>query len=169
MDISVLISQLQANKATLNALLRRTPTPLQQWRPHAAHWCLLEITCHLYDEEREDFRARLRSVLNDPSQALPPSDPQAWIRDRQYLQQDFSTKLNAFLQEREASIRWLKGLKDPFWENAYQHPKAGPLTARMFLTNWVAHDYLHIRQITRVKYQYLHATSGVRIDYAGTW
>ena len=70
-----------------------------RWKVSPEKWCLLEIICHLYDEEREDFRARLQSVLNDPSQALPLSDPEAWIASRQYLQQDFAAKLDAFLQE----------------------------------------------------------------------
>ncbi len=167
MEISSIFSHLQAHQTTFDSLLRGTPAPLQLWRPQPKHWCLLEIICHLYDEEREDFRARLRSVLEDPSQDLPAIDPQAWIENRQYLHQDFAAKLEAFLEEREASVLWLESLTDPAWENAYQHPKMGALTARMFLANWLAHDYLHIRQITRLKYQHLQATSGVRMDYAG--
>ena len=108
-------------------------------------------------------------MLEDPSRPLPLSDPEAWVEDRRYLEQDFATKLDDFLKEREASVRWLEGLEDPAWDNAYQHPKVGPLTARMFLVNWLAHDYLHIRQITRLKYRYLQAESGVRTDYAGKW
>ncbi len=169
MEISAIVSHLRANQTTFDALLRETPAPLQLWRPHAEHWCLLEIVCHLYDEEREDFRARLGSVLDDPSRDLPLSDPEAWIKNRQYLEQDFASKLDAFLEERKASVLWLESLTDPAWENAYQHPKVGPLTARMFLANWLAHDYLHVRQITRLKYQFLKATSGLRMDYAGKW
>jgi len=169
METSVIVANLQANKTTFDSLLRDTPAYLQRWRPHPEHWCLLEIICHLYDEEREDFRARIRSVLEDPSQPLPPSDPEEWVKSRQYIQRNFATKLDAFVSEREASFIWLKSLTDPTWENAYQHPKVGPLTAQLFLTNWLAHDYLHIRQIIRLKYQYLLANSAVRMDYAGKW
>ena len=79
METSTIFSHLQANQTTFDSLLRDTPASLQLWRPHPEHWCLLEIVCHLYDEEREDFRARLRSVLEDPSRALPLSDPEAWV------------------------------------------------------------------------------------------
>jgi hypothetical protein len=168
-EISEIITQLKANRATFETLLSDIPTPLQLWRPHAEHWCLLEIICHLYDEEREDFRARLTSVLDDPTQPLPVTDPQMWLTSRHYLEQDFATKLSAFLTEREASVKWLNELSNPNWANAYHHPRVGPLTARMFLVNWLAHDYLHIRQITRVKYQYLQATLGESLEYAGTW
>jgi hypothetical protein len=169
MEPSEIISQLHANQETFNGLLRGAPAVLQHWRPHAEHWCLLEISCHLYDEEREDFRARVRSVLEDPSQALASIDPQAWVSERRYLEQDFMSKLDAFIAEREASIAWLKELEHPNWEQAYQHPTHGPLPAKMFLSNWLAHDYLHIRQITRVKYHYLQAHAGVPLDYAGSW
>ena len=85
------------------------------------------------------------------------------------MEQDFDQHLDAFLAERRASLHWLKHLSNPNWDNAYQHPKFGPLTANMFLSNWLAHDYLHMRQITRIKYQYVGKTSGESLRYAGTW
>ncbi len=169
MDIAAVVSQLGANRATFDSLLRDLPGELQLWRPHPDHWCLLENVCHLYDEERDDFRTRVRSVLEDPSRAPPSIDPEGWVESRRYMQQDYAVKLEALLEERSASVRWLASLVDPAWDNAYEHPKLGPLTARMFLTNWLAHDHLHMRQIIRLKYQYLAATSGTPLDYAGEW
>ena len=128
-------------------------------KPKPEKWCLLEIACHLFDEEREDFRARLRQALNQPEQPLPPIDPQGWVGSRNYLDHDYNSKVAAFLNERELSIDWLRSLVEPNWENAYQHPKYGPLNAKLFLNNWLAHDYLHIRQILSVKYDYLNKHS----------
>ena len=169
METSFVVSQLQTNRSTFDSFLRDAPEAVQRWRPHPEHWCLLEIVCHLCDEERDDFRARVRSVLEDPERPLPPIDPQGWVDERRYLEQDFAAKLDAFLEERKASVRWLNGLADPAWENSYQHPKLGPLTARMFLASWLAHDYLHIRQIAKVKFLFLQANAGVSVDYAGKW
>lgn len=169
MDISFVIDQLEANGPVFDAMLRPVPEMLRQWRPRPDHWCLLEIVCHLYDEERDDFAARLRSVLTDPSAPLPRTDPQAWLTERRYMGQDYGTMLDGFLAERRETVRWLRGLEDPKWTNAFQHPTYGPLTARMFLVNWLAHDLLHIRQITKVKFLYLQAESGEPLEYAGTW
>ena len=47
--------------------------------------------------------------------------------------------------------------------------KMGPLSARFFLENWLAHDFLHMRQINRRKYEYLRAHVGNALDYAGDW
>lgn len=169
MDITYLYQQLTQNKLIIEHLLRHASPDEIIWRPHPEHWCLLEIICHLYDEEREDFRARTKSVLTDPHQALIPFNPVTWVKEKRYMEQDFHQKLQDFLAEREASLVWLNGLDTPNWQQAYQHPKAGPLTAKMFLTNWVAHDCLHIRQITRIKHHYLGHLTGESIDYAGTW
>lgn len=164
-----IIRQLQQNQTTFHSLFEGISPELQTWRLHPEHWCLLEIICHLYDEEREDFRARVKSILDDPEQPLSPFNPVAWVTERSYMTQDFEQKRQAFLEERSTSIDWLTSLTEPKWDNSFQHPKRGPLTARMFLSNWLAHDYLHIRQITRVKYEYLRQTSGLDISYAGTW
>ncbi|MBT8210267.1 MAG: DinB family protein, partial [Eudoraea sp.] len=86
-----------------------------------------------------------------------------------YMRQDFAEKLEAFLKERKQSITWLESLKAPKWENAYDHPKLGPMTARMFLTNWLAHDYFHIRQIIKIKFGYLQQQTREDLSYAGDW
>ena len=77
--------------------------------------------------------------------------------------------LERFLNEREESIQWLETLTNPPWDNAHLHPKLGPMSASLFLNNWLAHDYLHIRQITKLKYDRLKAISGENLDYAGNW
>lgn len=169
MDISYIIAQLDANRASFESMLRDVPPALQRWRPHEDHWCLLEVVCHLHDEERDDFRARLRSVLDDPTQELPLTDPGGWVTSRKYLEQSYDEMLGRFLKERKQSITWLKSLENPDWERAYQHAEWGPLRARMFLTTWLAHDYLHIRQITRVKFHHLDAESEDPLYYAGSW
>lgn len=172
-DPAEITRQLAAHRTVFDTLLRSGPPEWRTWRPGREHWCPLEIICHLLDEEREDFRARLAFVLEDPDRPMPPIDPQGWVEARAYMEQDFERTLDAFLAERDASVAWLRGLLDqeqpPNWEAAYRHPKLGPLTARMFLVNWLAHDLLHLRQIVRRRHQFLEETSGVAMDYAGEW
>ena len=96
-------------------------------------------------------------------------DPAAWVTERRYMEQDFGTALRDFRTERNASLAWLRGLDLAPWTNAYQHPKVGPVSCELLLTNWVAHDLLHIRQLTALRYAYLKAHTTVPLDYAGTW
>ncbi|MBT8185179.1 MAG: DinB family protein [Eudoraea sp.] len=139
------------------------------WRPGPDKWCLLELICHLYDEEREDFRARTKHTLETPAKQMPPIDPLGWVVERKYKQQDFADKLTAFLEEREHSVAWLQSLQSPKWDNAYDHPEFGQMTAKMFLSNWLVHDYIHIRQILKVKFGYLQQLSNENLTYAGNW
>lgn len=170
MNHSHIISQLDANRKTFAGLLSASDLFEIIWRQAEKKWCLLEIACHLYDEEREDFRARLKHALETPQEKLPSIDPVGWVTSRKYMEQDFNKKAGDFLSEREQSVAWLRALKDPAWGSAHNHPKFGPLSAEMFLANWLAHDYLHIRQIIRLRYQYLkHAAKEVTLKYAGEW
>ena len=43
------------------------------------------------------------------------------------------------------------------------------MSAKLFLTNWLAHDYLHIRQIIRYQYHYLKESTAIDLGYAGNW
>ncbi|HXH19505.1 MAG TPA: DinB family protein, partial [Chitinophagales bacterium] len=120
--------------------------------------------------EREDFRTRLKHTFESPDQPLPPIDPKGWVTSRDYMAQDFFQTVKKFLDERMQSVEWLRSLENPPWKNAHRHPRFGPLSAEMFLASWLAHDYLHVRQINRLRYHYLlHATPEVSLRYAGEW
>lgn len=169
MSPSDIIQKLASNHNIFKTLFSNLQPEEITWKRKEEKWCLLEILCHLYDEEREDFRTRVRYCLETPNLTLPEIDPVGWVKGRQYMQQDFATKLTAFLAEREASIAWLQGLENPEWSNGSIHPRFGPRTAAFFLHNWLAHDYLHIRQITRLQYDYLGEQGGIDLAYAGKW
>ena len=164
-----LIEQLQENKTVFYNLLKDVNKDMYLWKQNPDKWSLLEIVCHLYDEEREDFKFRTQWVLEKPNQTPPTFNPVEWVTERKYIEQDYHTMLNKFIEERAKSIKWLQSLNSPKWENYYEHPKKGKLTAKFFLTNWLVHDYLHIRQIIKLKYDYLEQQSGEMIDYAGIW
>jgi hypothetical protein len=164
-----IIAELNQNAAVFQALLQPVTSDQVRWKPAPDKWCLLEVVCHLYDEEREDFRNRTRHVLETPLAAMAPINPAKWVADSNYMDQDFDGMCSRFLEERKTSVSWLQSLKSPNWDNAYVHPKFGSLSARMFLSNWLAHDYFHFRQITRLKYAFLKETGGQPLDQAGPW
>lgn len=169
MNLDFYIHEMSKNGQLFQHLLGGTGKEEQRWKQSAEKWCLLEILCHLVDEEREDFRARIQHVFTNPDMPLPPIAPVDWVTERKYLEQDFEIMLENFLKEREKSIHWLQSLQDPPWEQAYQHPQFGEMKAKMFLSNWLAHDYLHLRQITKLKYDWLKNLSGEDLNYAGNW
>ncbi len=169
MDHNYIISALENNLSVFTSLLRKSNPDEYLYKPDNQSWCMLEIVCHLYDEEREDFRMRLQTVLDAPYKHPPMIDPEGWVLKRDYIHQDYGLKVNEFLTERQSSLSYLKTLSDPQWTNYYEHPVLGNLDGNHFLTNWLAHDYLHIRQLTQRKYQYLQHMSGNDCSYAGVW
>jgi hypothetical protein len=169
MKTDQIIQHLETNRLVFQSLLTGKEVEEYQFRPDEKSWSILEIVCHLYDEEREDFRTRVKNTLESPHLAPPSINPQGWVTERKYVEQNYDEKLNAFMNERDASILWLKSLLNVPWENIYEHPVAGKISAYSFLANWLAHDYHHIRQINRRNYEYLKFSSGVNLAYAGDW
>lgn len=169
MEHQQIIDALARNKEVFKELLAGVEKNCYKWRPTPDQWNLLEIVCHLRDEEQEDFRVRTRRVLEGTEGPLPAIDPASWVQERSYKDQNYGEVLLDFLQEREASIHWLNSLTDPQWKNFYNHPKLGPMTAELFLSNWLAHDYLHVRQILKLKFDYLGQMTEIDLGYAGNW
>ena len=173
MNYKNIIDRFRENQLVFQQLLKSVSIKEHSWKPSPKQWCILEVLCHLRDIEVDDFRLRLQLVLEAPEKDPPSIDPPAWVEQRAYLQQDFEEVLEDFLQERMASADWLESLLTakpaPAWDNTYQHKEFGPLSAQRYLLNWLAHDYLHIRQITKLRYDYLKHISGETLDYAGNW
>jgi hypothetical protein len=169
MDPILTARQLQKNMESFLALLNDADAETVHWKPGPAQWCLLEVVCHLYDEEREDFRASAAHLLKHPGTPPPLFDQLAWVTERKYMEQDYEERLKAFVDERRKSIRWILSERSAKWHHAFQHEKRGAIAAGYYLTNWVAHDLLHLRQIIKIKYLYWKQTSDVDLDYAGAW
>lgn len=169
MNAEYLIRQLEKNAQIFRALLEIHDHDFIHWKPAPEKWCILEIICHLCDEEREDFRARVDMALHRSKDDLQSIDPQGWVNSRSYGTQDFFEKRKEFLHEREKSVHWLKSLNEPVWDAFINHPTLGRLSAYYLLSNWLAHDYLHIKQIIRLKYDYIVKIADVHLNYAGDW
>lgn len=164
-----IIRSLEHNHGIYKELFSISQHEFIRWKPAPEKWCLLEIICHLYDEEREDFKARVNHALKQPDKPPVPIDPQGWVTKRKYMAQDYAEMVDKFLKERSSSVEWLRSLKSPEWQNELYHPELGKMSAKKFLVNWLAHDYLHFRQINRLRYQFLQHTSGQDLSYAGKW
>ena len=170
MDVATFADQLTRTGRAIEELVRDLSSEEVRWKPDPERWSILEILCHLLDEEREDFRQRIDYTLHRPGEPWPGIDPQGWVSKRRYAERDLEETVRAFRQERARSVVWLKELGEPAWDASYQHPRAGTLRAGDLMASWLAHDLLHIRQIVRMQYDYLdRMTSGYGPAYAGRW
>lgn len=166
--LPLVLARLRSQGHAIESLCRAIP-PADAARPPApGKWTLLEILCHLADEEREDFRARLRSVIEDPARPWPRIDPQGWVAARNYAARDWSASIDDFAAERAASLAWLATIDTAALDNVYRHPKRD-LSGHDLLASWLAHDLLHLRQIARALYLLQPGISAGEWGYAGEW
>jgi hypothetical protein len=56
MEFSILYQELQNSTEMIRALLAGVEPEAARLKPSAESWSILEVVCHLYDEECEDFR-----------------------------------------------------------------------------------------------------------------
>ena len=169
MNLDYFIVRFSCNGGVFENLLRNVRAEQARWKPTPDKWSMLEVINHLYDEEREDFRQRLEIALRDHIQPWPPIDPRGWVTARGYNDREINASLNNFLAERKKSIVWLNELADPPRANSNEGPN-GVLRAGDLLAAWLAHDFLHIRQLTRLHWQYVGAISDpYQTTYAGPW
>lgn len=160
----------------LRALLAGLPADDARWKPSAEDWSILEVVCHLGDEEVDDFRMRLRLTVESPGAPWPPIDPQGAARARRYNERDLGESLERFARERVESLRWLRSLRwlnsqgSVDWSVAHAHPEMGAIRAGDLLVSWAAHDALHLRQIAKRLLQLAERDGGgFSSAYAGVW
>jgi hypothetical protein len=169
MDPTQLIQQLEADAERIRALAAGVTDEQAHWRPDAQAWSMLEMICHLHDEEKLDFRVRIDTILHHPGEDPPDIDPESWVQAHGYSQRDLRVEMEGFLAERKQSVAWLKGLEAPDWEAVYK-ADWGSITAGEIFAGWLAHDLLHMRQLLELYWAYTaHLCAPYSMRYGGEW
>jgi hypothetical protein len=169
MNFDYCVKQLRVNAGAVQAMLEGVDANQARWKPDAESWSMLEVINHLADEERHDFRARIRFVLAGAQGEPEPNDPQRWVTERGYNQRDLAASIADFAKEREDSLKWLPNVKDANWDAKYT-ASWGSISAGDFLVSWAAHDLLHLRQLVELKWTYgLRQYAPYNPGYAGDW
>ena len=169
-NLPEIIRQMIGNAEAMRALVQTISDEQAQWKPNPETWSMKEVMEHIYNEEQIDFRKHLKEMLNDP--------PQPWgeFRHEEYVSiEDCHQALEGFIHERESSISWLTALESPNWEvvSRVTFGSTGDvltLSAGDVLVSWVAHDFLHIRQMNELLYAWNEKqASPYSVQYAGGW
>ncbi len=169
MEFKTLDQELQNSTEMIRALLAGITQAQASVKPDEKTWSILEVTCHLYDEEREDFREHLDFILHRQNEVWHVIDTQGWVIQRKYNEQNFAEMQEKFFVEREKSFAWLNGLRNPDWEKTYTTEYRTINAGEMFAC-WVAHDNLHIRQLVELRRRHIEMiTQPYSLEYAGDW
>jgi len=168
--VTEMSAYLHASSRAIDALTSGIAADVARTATAPGKWSINEVLGHLADEERNDFRARIDSMLHTPAEKWAPIDPERTVREGNFNHQSLADLRADFMFERGKSLEWLAGLRDALWDATYTHPKMGAFTAASMLCAWAAHDLLHLRQIERILFDHVsRATDPDRTDYAGTW
>jgi hypothetical protein len=163
-------ARLAATAAGIGALVSDLSAQQARWKPDAASWSVLEVICHLVDEEREDFRQHIDLTLHHPDAPIPPIAPKQWVTERAYNARDPREMAAQFQAERAQSLAWLGTLAGADWNRTCTHPRLQAMRAGDFLASWVAHDLLHLRQLIELRYALASNESDpYSVEYAGEW
>ena len=178
MKYKTLYQELVNSTEMIRSLLAGVSQEEAQYKPGRSTWSILEVACHLYDEEREDFREHLDFIISTSLNASLHRQgkdewhsiaPFAWVKSRKYNQQNFKSMQKKFFDEREKSLIWLRGLKNADWNKTYTS-KFGSMRAGDMFASWVAHDNLHVRQLTELRRARIEKiVKPYHIQYAGDW
>lgn len=169
MDFHTLFRELQNSTEMIRASLLGISQEDAHVKPTLESWSILEVVCHLYDVEREDFREHLDFILHRQNEEYHAIDPQAWISERKYNEQSFAEMQEKFFAERRKSLEWLQTLSNSDWDTTYTS-EYGSVSAGEMLSCWVAHDNLHLRQFVELRRARIETiTQPYPIEYAGDW
>ncbi|HZM21854.1 MAG TPA: DinB family protein, partial [Anaerolineales bacterium] len=119
MEFKTLYEELEHSTEMIRALLAGINQVESQIRPDAKSWSILEVVCHLYDEEREDFREHVDFILHRQNEEWHSIDPQSWVTERKYNEQDMYEMSEKFFSERRKSLEWLTEISNSDWETTY--------------------------------------------------
>lgn len=169
MEFKTLYQELSHSTEMIRALLAGVTPEEAQVKPNAASWSILEVVCHLCDEEREDFREHLDFILYHQQEEWHGIDPDGWVTEREYNKQNLTEMQEKFFAERWKSLEWLRGISEANWETTYTS-QYGSMKAGDMFACWVAHDNLHVRQLTELRRNWIERmTQPYDIQYAGEW
>jgi hypothetical protein len=169
MKFETLYQELAGSTEMIRALLAGLTQEEAGFKPSLETWSILEVLCHFYDEEREDFREHLDFILHRQNEEWHKIDPQGWVVSRKYNEQNFIEMEAKFFAERVKSLEWLKGLSIADWNITYTSP-FGSMSAGEIFASWIAHDNLHIRQLVELhRARIENITHPYAIQYAGDW
>jgi hypothetical protein len=155
----------------LDILLRDLDETTWRARPAPGRWSPIEIVCHLRDEETEDFAARARVAVTGGGR-FAPIRPAEWVEERRYRDEAPPAALAAFNGRRRESLEFLASLAPAPERLLGTGETGGPSPLRLsgldVLAAWVAHDQLHLRQLSGTLARlWAAAHEGLRVEYAG--
>ena len=153
MTFSTENAQLLLNRTplVLDALLGDLPEGLDRKNEGPGTWSPFDIMGHLIHGEHTDWIPRARNILHQTNEGRF----EVFDREAQFsisYGESMSELLSAFAAKRKVNLEELVSwkLSPSDVEKTGIHPEFGRVTLKEHLSMWMAHDLVHLNQLTRV-------------------
>ena len=144
---SAMLAVMRSTPAALDYFCRELDPITWPLRPSPGEWGLTEILCHLRDVDIEVNIPRVEKVTTEANPFLPGMVTDPWAQERQYVYQDGSQALAAFIRARSDLLSRLESLAPASWERTARHAIFGPTHLKELVSIIAGHDRLHIQQV----------------------
>lgn len=143
-----LLESYKNGAAELQQALATLPSDVWRFKPAPDSWSVHEVVVHLADTEVQSH-VRFRTVISEPSTAIPSYDEYRWSQALDYSNQDIQVSLRIISLMRESNHSLLITLPEPLWFNACLHSVRGTETLDTMVRDYTAHMHQHIAQMKR--------------------
>lgn len=120
--------------------------------PGPDEWSLNEVLAHLRSCA-DVWGGCITTIIAEDRPAIRAVNPRTWIKDTDYLEQQFKPSLEAFTAQRADLLAVLEGLAADAWDRSATVSVAGKPLERtvLFYAEWLAtHERSHVKSIGRV-------------------
>ena len=150
-DLDDSLAMLARTPEVLSSLLRGLPDSWTRSTEGPGTWSAFDVVGHLAYGETSDWMVRTRIILEQgESRAFDPFDREAQFQTSpgKTLEQ----LLDEFARLRRENVAALRALRlqPADLDRRGRHPSLGAVTLRQLLAAWVAHDFTHLHQLSRV-------------------
>jgi hypothetical protein len=119
-------------------------------RPDPDRFSMREAVAHMSDWE-PIFMERLKVIVNTPAATIPAYDESKRCIEQNYGAKDPKEEVKRFLELREKTVEFLKGLSKEQLKLSGIHPERGELTIMDMAHTIICHDLYHVEQLRSMK------------------
>jgi hypothetical protein len=115
-------------------------------------WSVNEVLAHLRACEDVWGHYYIMTILAQDNPTIKARNPRTWIKETNYLEQDFQSSLRAFAKQRKKLLAVLESLSPKDWSRTNTLIGAGKPLRQTLLTHadgLARHERAHLKQIER--------------------
>lgn len=114
-----------------------------------------EVIGHILAAEEPSFRGRIERIIEQPGCVLVSWDQAQVAKDRHDCERSGAELFAELVQERERSVRLLRGLSHDQLALSGEHQQVGELRVIDLVHDWPHHDREHVKQALSITQAYV--------------